>query len=877
MRTPALCVALFLPLALQGAEYAWEQAQRTQRAFDAQKAVRDYTSDYICRETSGRNTPSTTWRPRREDDYRRPSARADTPYIPPPKTPPVPGTTEYKIMQARSDRSRPAGVPRNRSALIRFFQKHGFSLAEAESWADLDISVNSGFRSSRSSGQSSTRVFTREENAQMAADWDALRERTRRESDDRRAADAAQHAAVLRRAESGEAVAFRELSSLGDYTSDERLMLLEKAAALGDRVAVRLAFDWRYQNGAYYNESKLEPLAKILAEEQGYAPAATLLAEMLAQQPVPDLPGAVKLLERAYSKNSDARLAEPLVIFYRDGGPGLPADADQAMAWGERAIARTTLALASMDLIRSLPVTEKHAPRILAILHARADQRENDFSKATAAADLARIYSGESEAWRPFVPTDQEKAFSWHARAAEARPSYYPGTISFYVEAGDLSRAEKLSEAAAKTNEGDAVMAAAAFWAERTDGKADGERAETLYRRCLPSGNLGTYNTVRRRIGDIYRYGLGRPVLLSKAIEWYENGYANQEIASVRVLAECLFRGIGVARDEERALKILNEAANYRTTGPERCEAGFDALLLQMEQGSHDQTENAIRELWLKRWPQLEKLSADTLHSHPRADSLLGALLVGGTLGGREDEFVAKGWQYLERAAAAGDTRAEAMVAERLLGRWDERPRGGNNDEDRERALTLLTQATKKGSGRAGTMLGIAQYEGWGLPADEKKGLAWFDWAIEHGWHDAVKSRIHLLMTGKTVRDVPAAMAALESEAKGGDRWAQNTLGIYLWRGEGVPQNTASALEWLDQAAANGEWFSARSAAKIRMLGGPNLSPSGSSAIDALERYSEERGPQAMVKLAQLYAGDAAVSPWFPPDLAKAALWFRKA
>ena len=43
----------------------------------------------------------------------------------------------------------------------------------------------------------------------MAAEWEALRQRTRRESDDRRAADAAQHAAVLRRAETGEAAAFR--------------------------------------------------------------------------------------------------------------------------------------------------------------------------------------------------------------------------------------------------------------------------------------------------------------------------------------------------------------------------------------------------------------------------------------------------------------------------------------------------------------------------------------------------------------------------------------------------------------------------------------------------------------------------------------------
>jgi TPR repeat protein len=217
------------------------------------------------------------------------------------------------------------------------------------------------------------------------------------------------------------------------------------------------------------------------------------------------------------------------------------------------------------------------------------------------------------------------------------------------------------------------------------------------------------------------------------------------------------------------------------------------------------------------------------------------------------------------------------MVAERLLGRWDERPRGGNNDEDRERALTLLTQATKKGSGRAGAMLGIAQCEGWGLPADEQKVLAWFDWAIERGWNDAARSRIDLLLNGKTVRDLPAAITALESQAKTGDRWAQNTLGVLLWRGEAVPQNTAAALQWLDQAAANGEWFSARSAAKIRMLGGPNLPPGGSGALAALERYSEEHGPQTMAKLAQLYAGDSAVSPWFPPDMAKAALWFQKA
>lgn len=873
MRIRVVCLAVCLPLTLNSAEQLWEQAQRTQRAMNAQKAVRDYTTDYIRRETSGRNPPSSTWRPGRNDDYRRPPARAATPYVAPAAAAPVPGTTEYKLLQARKDPTRPVGTRANRASLIRFFQRHGFNPAEAESWADLEISVNEGFRESKVSSREASRPITAADQARMNREWEELQQKTRREAEARRSAENAHLTAVIRRTEKGEPSAYRELSSLGDYTSAERLALLEKAASLGDRAAVRLAFDWRYQNGGYFDLSRLEPWARILAEQEGYAPAATLIAEMLTKQAVPDLPAAVKTLEQAYAKNPDYRLVEPLVILYREGGPGLPADADQAMAWGEKAIQQRTLAQTSIDLIRSLPVTEKHAPRILEILRTQAGQADNKWGAGNAAADLAKIYGGRSEAWLGYVTVDQAQAYTWTVRSTELNPLFFTHAIAHYVEAGDFVRAQALSEAAGKSSESGAVLAAARFWAERSDGKADGARAEMLYRECLRHGDHG----VRKRVGDLYRYGQGRSVVLSKAVEWYESGYAKQEISSVRALAECLFRGIGVARDENRALRILGEAAAYRTTDPARRQASIDAILLRMEQGSRNQSEDAIRALWAQQRPELERLASDHVFAEPRAQSLLGSLLVSGQLGGREEETVKQGWRYLELAAKAGDTLAETMVAEWLLGSWDKRPRGGHSEEDRERAVMLLISATKKGFGRAGDLLADAQLAGWAMSADEAKALVWYEWAIEHGSRPAVKSRINLLLNGKQVRDLPTAIAALETEAKAGDWWAQNTLGILLWRGEGVPQNTAAALAWLDQAAENGQWLSARSAAKIRMQGGPGLAPAGPVALDALRRYSEQRGPQAMMTLARLYAGDASVSPWFEPDLREAAIWFRKA
>ncbi len=863
-------------------------AEQTQRAFDAQKSLQTYTSNYIAGiQASSYNTPSRSvyGSSAGDDEYKR--VLASTAAIFQKRPTSAPSSTEAKMKSANADRSKPAIRRANLGALKKFYEGHGFSAADATSYAELEVELSEGFRAVRRSGAnggsgnssdaSSVRTLTADDQAFLA-------NQERKIGAQNRVRNAARenNAEWERKAAGGDTKAMRDLAeNQVGISSHARLAWLEKAAALGDLEAMTAAYEWRVQATGFYDETKVRDWANKLAAT-GYAPAALRLAESLTTRNAADVPVAIETLERAFKIKADFRVGALLVTLCKNGGPGFPPDLPKAFDWAQRTLATPSERRARIAVVRSIPVEAPYAQKILTLLQELANDSNDGWDAGYAALDLAMIYRGKSAAWQPFITPDPAKEFEWSVRAARIKPSLYPQIARGYLKAGETAKAEQLFAEAGNTREGHAVLAAAEFWSERNDGKADGEKAVALFRRCTKGGDLYSYVGVIQKIGDVYRYGKGVPKNMAKAIEWYEFGVKDEDVGSVRALAQCLFRGDGVARDQARAFQLLEKAAAFNTTGSGPDEAKFDTIMLRMEQAASQQKPfgpEQARALWKENEPKLRALAAgssgDGKWGEPRAQSLLGALLVRGELGDGGAKAVSEGWTWIERAQKAGEPRAQTQWSGRLLGSGGkDRPLGGLNDADREQAFDLLTQAAEAGWAEAGLALGTCFRRGWHVAPDEKKALEWLEWTAAKDSRLGLRDRIDLLVNGQAARDVPRGIALLQPLARAGEAWAQNMLGVLLWRGDGIPQNTLVALEWLDKAATGGEWLSARSAAKIRMIGGPGLAAEGATALLALEKYSEERGPRAMLQLGLLYAGDAAVNPWFPPDLVKAEKWF---
>lgn len=164
---------------------------------------------------------------------------------------------------------------------------------------------------------------------------------------------------------------------------------------------------------------------------------------------------------------------------------------------------------------------------------------------------------------------------------------------------------------------------------------------------------------------------------------------------------------------------------------------------------------------------------------------------------GRQEEGLA----LLERAAAAGDAKANA-----LLGWLYANTPEGLPKVDFDKALQYYQRAAAAGDADAAYNIAVHYTHGLGVARDPATALAWFMRAAEMGNRAAFSSIGMFHETGTTVPvDLAVARDWYRRGAEAGDPASMFNYGQFLLRGTGGGTDAKAGRGWIEKAAAAGE------------------------------------------------------------------------
>jgi uncharacterized protein len=116
-----------------------------------------------------------------------------------------------------------------------------------------------------------------------------------------------------------------------------------------------------------------------------------------------------------------------------------------------------------------------------------------------------------------------------------------------------------------------------------------------------------------------------------------------------------------------------------------------------------------------------------------------------------------------------------------------------------------MQKAADQGNAEAQYTLGLSYFNAGWFEKDDARGVRWLQRAADQGYLNAQialgRSYEHGLHS--TWQDFGNAILWYRKAAEQGDGEAQFALANIYERGEGIPRDTAQALEWYKKAAAN--------------------------------------------------------------------------
>ena len=160
-----------------------------------------------------------------------------------------------------------------------------------------------------------------------------------------------------------------------------------------------------------------------------------------------------------------------------------------------------------------------------------------------------------------------------------------------------------------------------------------------------------------------------------------------------------------------------------------------------------------------------------------------------------------KAAEWFQKAAEQGNAVAQTALGFMYM-------KGDGVREDYAMAAQLFQKAAARGDSRAQHALGLMYREGKGVPKDALKAVEWLQLAAAQGNVDAQRTLGFMY----DVQHRPSK--ELKKLAAKGDKDAQRLLSYYQ-ADEGVPADSAKALEWYEKAAEQGDVGSLSSLASI--------------------------------------------------------------
>ncbi|MEQ8406076.1 MAG: hypothetical protein RKE49_13340 [Oceanicaulis sp.] len=209
-------------------------------------------------------------------------------------------------------------------------------------------------------------------------------------------------------------------------------------------------------------------------------------------------------------------------------------------------------------------------------------------------------------------------------------------------------------------------------------------------------------------------------------------------------------------------------------------------------------------ELYLADAPQEARALLETETALPEGFeagrlALLGRDLLFGLSGQADPDH---GQALINSAMARGFEGAALIEA---AGHYWSEPGENGEMRNRDRALRLLSEATRFGSASAAWSYAMVVLNEGGDPAEAWRYVAW---SAEQGYLDALVSRAVMLATGEGVeQDAGEARQWYARAAARGSAHAARGLGAMLITGEGGPVDAARGYALVDLAAAGGDAY----------------------------------------------------------------------
>lgn len=185
--------------------------------------------------------------------------------------------------------------------------------------------------------------------------------------------------------------------------------------------------------------------------------------------------------------------------------------------------------------------------------------------------------------------------------------------------------------------------------------------------------------------------------------------------------------------------------------------------------------------------------------------------------------------------------------------------------ETPEKKLAGLTKRAEEGNAEAQFSLGSMYYKGEGVSKDAAKAVEWYQKAATQGHPLAQTVLGSMYRAGDGVpKDAPKAVEWLQKAAAQGNVEAQRTLGSVYHIKAGTPK-------WVEKAAARGDKLAQELLAGYREDEG--VPTDSAKAVEWFEKAAAQGDVLSQIALASIYQDGKGV----PMNAAKAAEWYQKA
>lgn len=285
------------------------------------------------------------------------------------------------------------------------------------------------------------------------------------------------------------------------------------------------------------------------------------------------------------------------------------------------------------------------------------------------------------------------------------------------------------------------------------------------------------------RDGLAYENGTGRPMNAAQASVYYQKASDQGHVAAKARLARFLNYGLGVRRDEKKALALAEDAAKKG----DPIAANLAAVILRGKRQDGPEVVRAVA--YLEGAAQGgSPLAMLNLADHLRFGRGMAKDA------SRAEDLDRRAFALWQADAAAGNTEAHYWLGLCFEG-------GRGTTRDLQAAFREYQAAAKVGHPRSLLALALCYNFGYGVTADSNEAISYYQKAVDAGWLDAASMFAYQLASGSLPKDPQRAKGLYEQAIQNGSTEAIYRLGELLYDGDPAVRDEARAVKLFRQAA----------------------------------------------------------------------------